>query len=314
MTAKPTILIADDDLSSIAIINASLEETFQISFARSGQEALDAAAKIKPDLILLDIVMPGMDGFEVCERLKADPDLADIPVIFMTALGATEDEVRGLTLGAIDYVTKPAEPVVLRARVSNHVELKRLRDRLAENAFTDPLTGLGNRQRLEATLETEVSRLGVHAEWLSMVILDIDGLKRFNETHGRAAGDRCIGIVAEALAGAALRPRDLLARYGGVEFAYVLPDADVAAAKIIAERVVAAIGALKIPDAINGAPPALSVNVGIATGHCLPGMSPDLWVACADGQLYRSKLAGPNKITSTIFNSGAPQSAAMTLN
>lgn len=311
MTAKPTILIADDDLSSIAIINTILEETFRVSFARSGQEALDTAAAIRPDLILLDIIMPGMDGFEVCERLKADPDLSDIPVIFMTALGATEDEVRGLTLGAIDYVTKPAEPIALRARVNNHVELKRLRDSLAENALTDPLTGLGNRQRLEATLRSEVSRLGVHGEWLSMVILDVGGVKRFNEAHGRAAGDHCIGLVAEALTSAALRPRDLLARYGGVEFAYVLPDTDVTAARTIAERVLSAIAALTIPGDQPEASPPLTANIGIATGRCQPGMSPDLWVACADGQLYRSKLAGPNKITATIFNSNA---AALTMN
>ena len=126
--SKPTILIVDDEISNIEIMNAVLEDDYEVCFATSGQQALDVAAAAQPDLVLLDVLMPGIDGFEVCRQLKADALLADIPIIFTTGLGDTEDEMRGLSLGAIDYVTKPIQPAILRARVGNHVELKRLRE------------------------------------------------------------------------------------------------------------------------------------------------------------------------------------------
>ncbi|MFD2137099.1 two-component system response regulator [Novosphingobium resinovorum] len=145
--SRGTILIVDDEVSNIEIMNAVLEDDYEVLFSTSGQQALDTARRSPPDLILLDVLMPGIDGFEVCRQIKADPELADIPVIFTTGLGDTDHEMRGLSLGAIDYVTKPIQPAILRARVGNHVELKRLRDQLANLAVTDALTGLSNRGR-----------------------------------------------------------------------------------------------------------------------------------------------------------------------
>lgn len=144
-------------------------------------------------------MMPGLDGYEVCSRLKSDRLLADVPVIFTTGLDDQEAEVRGLSLGAIDYVTKPINPIVLNARVSNHIELKRLRDQLAQMAVTDALTGLSNRRQLESILTAEISRLGPTGAWLSVIMLDIDFFKLFNDTYGHPEGDRCISMVAAAL-------------------------------------------------------------------------------------------------------------------
>ncbi|MET0238255.1 MAG: response regulator, partial [Sphingobium sp.] len=196
MTERAVILIVDDEISNIEIMNATLEESYEICFATSGEQALETARSILPDLILLDVLMPGLNGFDVCRALKQDKLLADVPVIFTTGLGDTEDEVRGLSLGAIDYVTKPIQPVILRARVNNHIELKRLRDQLAEMAVTDALTGLSNRRRLEQALMTETNRLARTGEWLSVIMLDIDFFKQFNDTYGHPAGDRCIAMVA----------------------------------------------------------------------------------------------------------------------
>jgi diguanylate cyclase (GGDEF)-like protein len=305
MTSKPTILIIDDDLANVEITNAVLEESYDVSFATSGAEGLEAAARLMPDLILLDIVMPGMDGFEVCARLKADGLLADVPVIFMTGLGAAEDEVRGLRLGAIDYVTKPIQPVVLKARVDNHVELKRLRDRLTTMAVTDALTGLGNRRRLDDTLNDEVSKLATTDGWLSVILLDIDSFKQFNETYGRAAGDHCLTAVASALTRAAKDQAGLLARYSGGEFAYVLPGAPPEAALAVAETLNANVERLGIPHERIEPGASVTVSVGVASARCRPGMSPELWLACADGQLYRSKAGGPNAIASVTFRAPA---------
>ena len=301
MKPKPTILIVDDEISNIEIMNATLEDDYEISFATSGEQALDTARAILPDLILLDILMPGMDGFEVCRQLKTEPLLADVPVIFTTGLGDTQDEVRGLSLGAIDYVTKPVQPVALRARVGNHIELKRLRDQLAELAVTDGLTGLSNRRRMAETLSTETQRLARTGEWLSVIMLDIDCFKQFNDAYGHPAGDRCLVMVASALNRAVKRASDLSARYGGEEFMCILPGADAAAAMTVAQEIRNQVELLNIPHERSTAGPSLTISVGVATANCRPGMSPDLWIAHADAQLYESKAGGRDRITGITF-------------
>lgn len=301
MTDKPTVLIVDDEISNIEIINAILEDDYEICFATSGRQALEIARAILPDLILLDILMPDMDGFEVCRQLKSDSMLADVPIIFTTGLGDTDDEVRGLALGAIDYVTKPIQPVILRARVCNHVELKRLRDRLAEMAVTDALTGLSNRRRLEERLKSETSRLARSGDWLSVILLDIDFFKQFNDTYGHLAGDRCIVMIAAALNRAVRRASDFAARYGGEEFACVLPGANETSAMAVAQEIQAQIGLLSIPHKRSTVSNSVTVSIGVATARCEPGMSPDAWIKQADEQLYLSKARGRNQINATMF-------------
>lgn len=307
MTERAVILIVDDEISNIEIMNATLEESYEICFATSGEQALETARSILPDLILLDVLMPGLNGFDVCRALKQDKLLADVPVIFTTGLGDTEDEVRGLSLGAIDYVTKPIQPVILRARVNNHIELKRLRDQLAEMAVTDALTGLSNRRRLEQALMTETNRLARTGEWLSVIMLDIDFFKQFNDTYGHPAGDRCIAMVASALNRAVHRAADVSARYGGEEFACVLPGTDLEAAMVIARDIHAHVATLAIPHERSAVSPHVTVSMGVASARCLPGMSPSLWTANADSQLYRSKGSGRNQIAGAVFSNDSAE-------
>ena len=299
--SKATILIVDDEISNIEIMNAVLEDEYEVCFATSGQQALDTARAVHPDLVLLDVLMPGIDGFEVCRQLKADSLLVDIPVIFTTGLGDTEDEMRGLSLGAIDYVTKPIQPAILRARVSNHVELKRLRDQLAAMAVTDALTGLSNRRHLERSLQTETARLARTGDWLSVIMLDIDFFKQFNDTYGHPAGDRCIAMVAAALTRAVKRATDLPARYGGEEFACILPGADPKGAELVAQEVRLQIQSLNIPHAQSQVSPFITVSIGVASARCRPDMSADMWVAEADRLLYASKQLGRDRITTAQF-------------
>lgn len=299
---KATILIVDDEISNIEIMNAVLEDDYDVCFATSGQEALEVARAAQPDLVLLDVLMPGIDGFEVCRQLKADALLADIPVIFTTGLGDAEDEMRGLSLGAIDYVTKPIQPATLRARVGNHVELKWLRDRLASMAVTDALTGLSNRRHLESALQAEAARLARTGEWLSVIMLDIDFFKQFNDTYGHPAGDRCIMMVASALTRAVKRASDLSARYGGEEFACILPSADPEGAELVAQEIMLQVQSLNIPHERSQVSPFITVSIGIASARCLPGMTADQWVAEADQQLYASKRKGRNRISAVDFS------------
>lgn len=275
MTRRAVVLIVDDEVSNIEIMNAALEDAYEVCFATSGEQAIAVAREVLPDLILLDVMMPGTDGYEVCRTLKADHLLADVPIIFTTGLDDQDAEARGLSLGAIDYVTKPIQPVILRARVRNHMELKRLRDQLAELAVTDVLTGLSNRRRLEQTLDMEVDRLARTGDWLSVIMLDIDFFKLFNDTYGHPAGDRCIALVASALNRAVRRASDLTARYGGEEFACVLPGTDAQAAMMVAKEIHAQVQALGIPHAKSAVSSCVTVSLGVATARCLPGMTAD---------------------------------------
>ena len=305
MMRKATILIVDDEISNIEIINAILEDHYEVCFATSGMQAIEVMRELQPDLVLLDVLMPEMDGFEVCKRIKNDPDLVDTPVIFTTGLGDTADEMKGLSLGAIDYVTKPIQPAILRARVSNHIELKNLRDQLAELAVTDALTGLKNRRFLERTLSNEYSRLARNGDWLSVIMLDIDFFKQFNDTYGHPAGDRCIAMIASTLKRVIKRSADTSARYGGEEFACILPGLTPAEAEQVAQEIRTQVHTLNIPHVRSQAQPYVTVSIGVASAVCGEGMEPDTWLALADQELYRSKAAGRDRISVIEFSSAA---------
>ncbi|MDE1918078.1 MAG: diguanylate cyclase [Sphingomonadales bacterium] len=294
---KGTVLIVDDEVSNIDIMNAVLEDDYEVCFATSGEQALSMVHDVMPDLILLDVMMPGLDGFEVCRRLKQQPMLVDIPVIFSTGLGDTRDEMQGLALGAIDYVTKPIQPAILRARVNNHLELKQLRDRLAEMAVTDALTGLSNRRHLERTLEREIGRLARRGDWLSVIMVDIDFFKQFNDHYGHLEGDRAIAMVASALMRAVRRGSDLCARYGGEEFMCLLPGTSPQDAMNIAEEIRTQVESLNIPHALSQASRVVTISMGVASARCTPGISGDYWINEADLQLYCSKKSGRNRIS-----------------
>ncbi|RCW79629.1 diguanylate cyclase [Paracoccus lutimaris] len=311
MNARPVILIVDDEIINIEIMSCLLEPEYDICFAKSGSHALEIAGQIGPDLILLDIVMPGMDGYELCRRLKQDEALADVPVIFTTGLDGLDDEARGLSSGAIDYVTKPVQPEILRRRVANHLEMKRMRDQLADLAMTDALTGLGNRRRLEKLLRAELRRLARSGEWLSVIMLDIDFFKQFNDTYGHLEGDGCIRKVAAALCRSLHREGDFCARYGGEEFACILPETDFGGAMSVAEDMRRQVERLGLPNSGAGAASGVTVSLGVATGRCEAGLPAEIWLSNADRLLYQSKRAGRNRVTGQIIGPSPPDLAAM---
>ena len=301
MTQKPVILIVDDEVSNIEIMSCLLEPEYEVCFAKSGIHALEIAGALGPDLILLDIVMPGLDGYEVCRRLKLDDALVDVPVIFTTGLDGLDDEARGLSAGAIDYVTKPIQPEILRRRVSNHLEMKRMRDQLATLAMTDALTTLGNRRLLEQRLGLELRRLARQGDWLSVIMVDIDFFKKFNDTYGHLEGDTCIRKVAVTLHEALHRPGDFCARYGGEEFACILPGTDFGGAMTVAESLRRQVEQLAIPNAGAGPDGRVTVSLGLASSRCLPGITAEQWLLHADRRLYDSKQAGRNRVSGAIL-------------
>lgn len=246
------ILIIDDDPVSIELIANLFRGHYEVLFALDGEKALALAARAAPDLILLDIMLPDMDGFAICSRLKADPLTMAIPVLFITGRDDSAAETRGLELGAMDYITKPINPLVLKIRVRNQIEWKQARDRLTMLATTDGLTGIANRRHFDEILAREHARHARAGTKLGLIMLDIDHFKRFNDTYGHVLGDDCLCAVARVLHQTLRRDTDLVARYGGEEFACILIDAPQPEdARAFAERVRENIQALAIPHRIR---------------------------------------------------------------
>jgi diguanylate cyclase (GGDEF)-like protein len=292
---RSRILIVDDIPDNIKSLNAILEDDYNISFATYWKKALEIAARTLPDLILLDILMPDMDGYEICRRLKADPATRDIPIVFITALDGEAEEEKGLSAGAADYITKPFHPAIVKLRVRNHLMLKLQRDRLAALTMTDGLTEIANRRRLDLHLDAEWRRCARAHSPLSAIMLDIDQFKPFNDHYGHAAGDECLRRVAQALDGVPNRPGDLVARTGGEEFVCLLPGTDAEGARVMAERLRAAVSELAIPHAASTGNGTVTVSAGIGTVEPTRDGMPAELLKQVDDRLYEAKNAGRDK-------------------
>ena len=286
------VLIVDDQPANVRVIAESLKGEYELRFATSGAKALEMAAAGDVDLILLDVVMPDLDGFEVCRRLKSDDRTASIPIIFVTAREETEDETRGFDAGGVDYITKPVTPPIVRARVKTHIELKQSRDLLAQLALVDPLTGIANRRRFDTCLEGEWQRAARGQRWLSLAVADVDFFKRFNDTYGHARGDECLRAVARTIGEIARRPGDLVARIGGEEFAVILPDTEFAAMQRLMEALLLRVEELGIEHAASDAAAHVTISAGAVSLVPNRDQSASVAIAAADRLLYDAKESG----------------------
>ena len=306
------IYIVDDIQENIQVLGKILiEQGYNIHVARNGNQLLNGIQKMKPDLILLDISMPGMDGYEVCKILKADNSTRDIPIIFLTARTEKNDIVKGFRTGGVDYITKPFYAEELLARVNTHLELKRARDMVIQQkedlqlknnelynmSITDNLTKAYNRRYMMEVLEKEFSRSQRHSSDLSCIIFDIDHFKKFNDTYGHQAGD----FVLEETAGRVkegVRKEDYFARYGGEEFIILLPDINIDMAFSAAEKI------RMIVESSHYIREKLEVSVTISLGVSSFGRNhpktQDELVYFADTALFQAKESGRN--CSVIYN------------
>ncbi len=299
MSGVGTIMIVDDDPSNTEVLSSILEPDYEVLFAENGERALEEIHNKNPDLVILDVMKPGMDGYQICEALKKDPLTKKIPVIFITALSDADDEARGLEIGAIDYITKPIRPSIVQARVRNHLELKQARDLLERLSITDALTGLANRRHFDDLLDTECRRLQRHKDPLSLIMIDIDYFKNYNDAYGHPAGDACLKKVSEVINRVINRPQDLATRYGGEEFACVLPETKHAGAMMIANRIKDGVEALGAPNKGSSIANHVTVSLGVATLICDASISPEKIVKAADDNLYKAKEQGRNRVTGT---------------
>lgn len=291
---KQTVLVVDDMPANIDILVGLLGDKYKVKAARNGLKALDIArAANPPDLILLDVVMPEMDGYEALEQLKSESDTAAIPVIFVTSLDEDEDEEKGLKLGAVDYITKPFRSAIVLARVENHLKLKSYQDLLKRQSNLDGLTGLPNRRAFDELLRQEWRRGARLESPLSLILLDIDFFKQYNDHYGHLAGDECLRQVGKQLATVG-RSIDFVGRYGGEEFVCVLPHTDSSGAVRVAERLKEAITQLEITHAKSRAADYITISLGVATQVPRDADDPLDLIEKADQMLYRAKGAGRN--------------------
>ena len=293
---RPKLLVVDDQRINILVLNELFREDCDVFMATSGEQALQVCRAQLPDLVLLDVQMDGIDGYEVCRRLKADAESRNIPVIFITAQGGEADEVRGLQLGAVDFIAKPINPVIVRARVQTHLTLKLQSDILRSMALLDGLTGVANRRKFDEQLLRDWRQSQREQTSLSLILVDVDHFKRYNDHYGHQAGDAALQAVARVLTSTLRRPHDLLARYGGEEFVGVLPNTGLSEAVELAERMQAGVRALNLEHLGSPEAQVVTISLGVATVVARSDLAPQALVEAADQQLYAAKQAGRARV------------------
>ncbi len=295
-SASPTrrVLLVEDSEACRHLVRKHLRaEPIELIEAAQADEGMLLALAVAPELILLDLGLPGRDGFEMIRELKEDPRTQSIPVIFFSALATTEKKARGLDLGAVDFLSKPVEPVELRARVRAALRAKHFQDLLEKKAHLDALTGLGNRHALEAQLPAEWAACSRRATSLSVLIADLDRFKAINDRHGHAAGDLVLQGTARILQDTA-RGSDFVGRYGGEEFVVVASDCDLFGAWALADRFRIALGRMAEPHRPYGE--RVTASVGIASAPPSDELDPEELLRRADQALYRAKAEGRDTI------------------
>ncbi len=294
---RPSILIVDDTPANIQVLADALRGEYRVRVATDGPTALDLATRDGgPDLVLLDVMMPGMDGYEVIRRLKANEATRNVPVIFITAKSDPGDETQGFELGAVDYIVKPFHMPVVRARVRTHVDLKRKNDLLESLARLDGLTRIPNHRTFQETLQHEWLRGRRHHWPLAVIMADVDCFKQYNDNYGHAAGDECLRQVAQALEVGIRRPGDFLARYGGEEFVVLLPQTELQGGMMTAERMREAVQTLSIRHEYSVVVPVVTVSLGVASETPTDDRPAATFVETADRALYRAKREGRNRV------------------
>jgi two-component system, cell cycle response regulator len=295
---SPTVLVIDDSMDVHRLLKARLRnEELELLAASSGAEGLKIAAERRPTIILLDLDMPGMDGFEVLRALKESPATQDVPVIVLSGLQGSQDKVTAFDLGAVDYVTKPFDLTELRVRVRSALKMHRLVRLLAERAQVDGLTGLWNRAHFDKRWADEVAGATRHGRALSLAMFDADHFKSVNDTFGHPAGDTVLQGIAKIILGAC-RQSDIACRYGGEEFALIMPDTGPDDGLAVCERIREAIAATvwpRHPDRM------VTVSAGLAGAVKPEAVGAAAWLDAADQGMYQAKKTGRNRTVMTVM-------------
>lgn len=296
---KNTLLIVDDEKMNLKILTNILVSEYTIFTATNGKEAINKAREYNPDLILLDILMPEMDGYQTLSEIKNCDQIKKTPVIFITGLDSDEDEEKGLSLDAADYITKPFGAMIVKIRVRNQIQIINQMRTIERLIMTDQLTELPNRRSFDERLNMEWRKAVRENVPISMLMIDVDKFKTLNDTYGHQKGDIVLQTIAKVFNKALKRPGDFSARWGGEEFIVLLPSTGIDGALEIAERIRREVEKAEIPAEIPGEEDKtikITVSIGIDSQVPVHGSSKEILVSNADKALYAAKEAGRNRI------------------
>lgn len=302
---RPRLLVIDDQKINIQIMHEIFRKDYEIYMTMNSEADLTKAKELQPDLILLDIEMPKLNGYQVCEMLKKDDQLRHIPVIFVTAHFHEKSEVKGFEVGAADFIHRPFNEVITQARVRNHIGAKLQADKLRTIALLDGLTGVSNRRKFDQDLYSAFGHCARENMYLSLLMIDVDYFKRYNDFYGHQAGDQCLQAIAAAIRSLLRRSYDVVARYGGEEFACILPATDGTGAKTMAERILQSVKNLKLEHQQSDVAKVVSVSIGVATEMPQPGGSQEALIERADKLLYQAKNNGRAQICCKDFSNAS---------
>lgn len=286
------ILVIDDSIENIRLLSNILKGQARVIFATSGREGLALARERKPHVILMDIEMPDMNGYEVCRKLKLDVDTSNCAIIFITAHSGMSSEIDALESGGVDFITKPLNPLVVKARVNTHLILQRQAEELLRLASRDSLTGLYNRRHFDQQLAREFERHRRQGLPLGLAFIDVDNFKAYNDGYGHVEGDKCLRTIADAIGSASRRPGEIVARYGGEEFVTILPYTSHENVQKYGEWICVRIRELALEHRYSTTSSLVTISVGMTS--MVPGddRTVDQMIDHADRALYRAKSAG----------------------
>lgn len=293
---KLLVLFVSDSNESVDVLRAALLPNYRFDVVHSAKKTLEILKNGPcPDMILLDTGMQGMDSFEICQQLKENESSKDIPVIFIADKGRIDEETKAFEVGAVDFISKPINPLISKARIEIHLKLKQQRDLLVALAERDGLTGVSNRRRFDQVLSKDYRHALREQKPLALLMIDIDDFKLFNDYYGHLAGDEALKQVVLTIDKTLNRPLDQVARYGGEEFACLLPGTDIEGMKLIAESILKAVRGLQIPHKFSRATNILTLSLGGVSIIPEHGHNPNVIVEKADIMLYKAKDSGRNR-------------------
>jgi diguanylate cyclase (GGDEF)-like protein len=292
---KLKILIVDDEISNIDVLAVLLKSQYEVIYTRNSESAFKIVQEQEPNLILLDIEMPGMNGFEVLEKLKNDPSTMSIPVIFITVSNDVKDEEKGFALGAVDYITKPFSPSVVKARINTHLKLSDYIHKIEKQCMLDALTGLPNRWAFDNRMSVEWGRALREQTTLGIIMLDIDNFTEYNDTYGHPQGDILLKVISNIIKTTIKRATDFASRWGGEEFVVLLPGTDKNGTLIVAEKIRVNIKNAQIPHS-DGSISTITISGGGLS--IIPGEEDSIndMIKTADDLLYLAKDNGRDQI------------------
>ena len=292
---KPTILVVDDMTTTLLLLHDLLKDTYEVKIAKSGTKALEILESPNDiDLILLDIEMPDINGYDVCKRIKNNETIKNIPIIFITGRTSQEDEEHGLNLGAIDYITKPFNKAIVKLRIKNYLNLKIKNDMLEKLSMYDGLTNIRNRRFFDETFEKTFSEIKRDKKSLAVLMIDIDFFKPYNDNYGHGQGDETLRKVAKALEKTIKRASDFVARYGGEEFVILLKDINKDGVEAVANNLLNAIRELKITHEFSKIENYVTVSIGVSYYNSSSDITKLELLLKADETLYNVKNSGRN--------------------